>query len=320
MSNHRCTNCGEIIPYGRDVCWGCEHGYPTNENGDEAPKYIESYGAKLSQPDVRDYKVAYSSNEELPEGFQLDFMPKVKNQGNVGSCVAHAIAVLNEWFNMREYQDKTTKMSVGFIYGNRQHTPHVGRGMHIRDTLKTMCADGNVPNHLFDYNEEVPEITEKFKEKYSELKNDAYPFRFKSYAKLKDEEDIKRALMTTGPVIFAIKTYTDTKYKNGLLVSNQRKSDSKSAHCMVIYGWNKKGWLVQNSWGTYWGNKGRCVLPYDYKINEAWSVIDETVEGVEIVKPFNSKFKKFIAKILNAILRIVNEIFEAKENENGKEI
>lgn len=27
MREHRCVSCGEIVPYGRDICWGCEHGY-----------------------------------------------------------------------------------------------------------------------------------------------------------------------------------------------------------------------------------------------------------------------------------------------------
>lgn len=27
MTNHRCVSCGDIIPYGRDICWACEHGY-----------------------------------------------------------------------------------------------------------------------------------------------------------------------------------------------------------------------------------------------------------------------------------------------------
>lgn len=27
MNEHRCASCGEIIPQGRDICWGCEHGY-----------------------------------------------------------------------------------------------------------------------------------------------------------------------------------------------------------------------------------------------------------------------------------------------------
>jgi predicted nucleic acid-binding Zn-ribbon protein len=27
MNNHRCISCGEIIPEGRDICWGCENGY-----------------------------------------------------------------------------------------------------------------------------------------------------------------------------------------------------------------------------------------------------------------------------------------------------
>lgn len=30
MGNHVCASCGEIIPYGRDLCWGCEHGYTPN--------------------------------------------------------------------------------------------------------------------------------------------------------------------------------------------------------------------------------------------------------------------------------------------------
>lgn len=27
MSHHICASCGDIIPYGRDICWRCEHGY-----------------------------------------------------------------------------------------------------------------------------------------------------------------------------------------------------------------------------------------------------------------------------------------------------
>lgn len=33
-------------------------------------------------------------------------------------------------------------------------------------------------------------------------------------------------------------------------------------HCMTICGWNKKGFIIQNQWGTSFGAKGFCVLSY----------------------------------------------------------
>ena len=54
-------------------------------------------GALFSKPDVRDY-VATTKMEEFPDAFELK-LPKVKNQGTVGSCVAHALSTVVEYFN-----------------------------------------------------------------------------------------------------------------------------------------------------------------------------------------------------------------------------
>ena len=75
---------------------------------------------------------------------------------------------------------------------------------------------------------------------------------------------------------------------------------------MVIYGWDKNGWKFQNSWGIYWGNKGRAILPYDFPINEAWGVIDTiTNENQDnLKKPFSSCVGQVVAKIINAIVNL----------------
>lgn len=65
----------------------------------ELETYIVAFGAEPSDPDIRDYKIAKNSlKSEFPERFELE-MPKVKNQGSIGSCVAHSIALVAEYFN-----------------------------------------------------------------------------------------------------------------------------------------------------------------------------------------------------------------------------
>jgi C1A family cysteine protease len=36
---------------------------------------------------------------DYPEEYQVDWRPAVKNQGPVGSCVAHATSEILEWFH-----------------------------------------------------------------------------------------------------------------------------------------------------------------------------------------------------------------------------
>lgn len=59
----------------------------------------KSLGAIFSPPDVRDYRIACAAAPvEFPAEFELP-MPEVKNQGQVCSCVAHALATTVEYFS-----------------------------------------------------------------------------------------------------------------------------------------------------------------------------------------------------------------------------
>lgn len=260
-------------------------------------------GAIESPIDVRDYKAVYSTSVELPDKFKVKYMPLVKNQQSVGSCVAHAVASLNEWFNHEECND-TTLMSTGFIYGNRRDTTHTGTGMIVRDALHNLCVYGNVHKSDFRHNVEVPKAIQLFEEQFDSLKEDALPHRIKSYARVYTTDDIKRALMSTGPVVFAIRMYKDTRLEGNTLVSDQLPNDEYGGHCMLIYGWDENGWLIRNSWGNQWGNSGNCILPYNYKIREAWVVVDDTNTNVKVKHPFSSKLGNFIANIINFLGRL----------------
>ena len=258
-------------------------------------------GALFSPIDVRDYRLACAMNDmEIPDKFELK-MPDVKNQKSVNSCVAHSIATTIEYFNMVQCGSKD-EMSTNYIYGNRTNMFYDGEGMYTRKALANTCKYGDVKISDFPGNTEVPKVIEEFENRKYSLYDKGVPYKFSSYYSVRSQKEIKTALMKNGPVIFAIPWYDDIKIINGILHTSQ-KGDA-GGHCMVIYGWNEQGWLVQNSWGRSFGNKGRMIMPFDIKIREAYGIVDNIINESDIKKPYNGKFGGIIAKILNWILNL----------------
>ena len=109
-------------------------------------------GAIESPTDLRDYDYSMLSgatDTEIPESFELDYDIPVQNQGNVGSCVAHAL------MEMKSYIDNSM-YSVGFIYGNRKEDDWQGHGLVIREALKNIVKFGDCKKESFDVNMESP--------------------------------------------------------------------------------------------------------------------------------------------------------------------
>ena len=170
----------------------------------EEIKFNPCFGALEETTDVRDYKlkVKLASTYEFPEYFELN-MCEIKNQGSVGSCVAHSIAETIEFHN-KVQENITDKVSVGFIYGNRRGSLNKGSGMYVRQALHNTCKYGDVFNSLFPENIEVPGIINLFESRFESLKDKASPNRFSTYFRLSSDNDIKYALMNYGPVVFAM--------------------------------------------------------------------------------------------------------------------
>ena len=208
------------------------------------------FGAKFSKPDVRDYKVKMvASATVLPESYECPDMPDALDQGNVSSCVAHALALIVEWHSRRQ-GDSASRMSTAFIYGNRMNSVYSGEGMVTRDAIDAVTKCGTCEKNDLPRNIEVPEAIEYFKENYFKLCDKAYPNRFTAYAGLGSDDSVKATLIKYGPVVMAMNWYKDIWLdKFNVMHTTQERKNISGAHCMVIYGYNKDGWLVQNSWG-----------------------------------------------------------------------
>ena len=277
--------------------------------------YIEAFGAIESKIDVRDYQVACAAapNVELPEVFELN-MRAVKNQLAVSSCVAHALAAVVEYFNFMQEKTDTT-MSTEFIYGNRINHTYTDQGMVIRDALENLRKYGTCPNSSMPGNIEVPEAIRRFNQNALGVIPVAYPNRITNYCSLYKKNDMKLWLMTKGPIVFSVKWYENY----WLTVNNELHFDEKSepsgCHCMVIYGWNKEGWLFQNSWGNTWGNGGRAVYPYDATIREAWGVEDTCYSTYkdDLVMQLKNQINELNTALAAASLKVDND--QAQINE-----
>lgn len=247
-------------------------------------------GAIPSPIDVRNYVATCAvSAEEFPETFELE-LTAIKDQGHVGSCVAHSLATIVEYFDKAQ-GDNVGQMSTGYLYGLRSNG-YTSRGMIMSWACKDLLKYGLCSYKKFPENVEVPHAIELSKSRLFELYPEAYLNRVSSYFALDGMNSIKATLMSGSPVLFSIEWYDDIIVdSDGVLHSNYVSSGSY--HAMVIYGWDNRGWKIQNSWGTDWGIDGRGILPYSFPRRETWGFTDtysENLRNMEI-----NRYKEHIA-------------------------
>lgn len=277
-------------------------------------KFEYGLGVAPAKFDLRDYRAKFkgvATAAQFPSVFELA-MPNIKNQGLVGSCVAHSLATVIEYFDHNE-TGSVAPMSTGYIYGNRRNSAWKNSGMRVRDALKNATAYGDVEKVKFPQNVEVPDAIRLFEQKGDSLKEEGAVNRIATFFKLDSTSAIKQCLMTYGPVLVIVKWYDDNYLKDGVLHITGNEAMANGQHCMVCYGWNSRGWKIQNSWGAAWGSLGRTILPFNTKFVEVWGIADEKnnkENKLKIVHPYateiGQKFAKGINKIINK-LRGIND-------------
>lgn len=266
-------------------------------------KYID-LGARPSKKDVRDYKyIAPAASRVFPDTFELAQTP-VKNQGAISSCVAHALSTIME-YHYKQHHAGYVELSPGFLYGYRKDMSYKGKGLFLKDALKTAQKVGILTNEQFGYNKEVPEIIELAESLPNEVIDSAYPHRISTYFKITSQEDIKAALVDHGELLICMKWYSGSRYVDDVYTYD--KNADYGFHGVVIYGWNEKGWLIQNSWGILAAGDGKFTLPFDYEINEIWGITD-TIMDSDIDIPKKNIFLNFIYKIVNLVINLFSTV------------
>lgn len=241
------------------------------------------FGAIPSPADNRDYNISMLTSvpTEFPEGFRIEYKGKKKNQ-KVSSCVPNSLSYVKE-------QKEEKEFSVGYIYTNRKDTDYQGEGMIPREALSNLLTDGDVEFDDYPYDEDYSVLKPTFPEYKVKLINKSKMHAITAYARLNTINDVKTALMKIGPVTVCYNIF-DSFYNVGSdgMVSVPASTESKQGmHEMTIFGWENGRWIVLNSWGEDWGDKGYCYIPFEYEFVEAWSITDKEREGTSMYKDFD---------------------------------
>ena len=203
-----------------------------------------------------------------------------------GNCVPHSIHGYCREITEEKQNNKYIMFSLGFGYANRKPTDYQGEGMYPRECLQNLKEFGAVPYEYFPYNEEYPGILNRLNPIKEQLLKIAYSYRISSYCRLYSVDEIKTALMNLGAVTICIPVYQSfySVGKDGLVPIPKNGEKLHGFHMMTITGWKKSNqWVVYNSWSENWGDKGKCYIPFNFPITEAWSITDNILP--EPIKP-----------------------------------
>ncbi len=226
------------------------------------------YGWKRDQLDPRDHIFAPMA-VRLPGKVDLRaHMPKVYDQGDLGSCTANAIGAAIQYERARGGQRDFVPSRLFIYYQERVIEGDVAEdnGAEIRDGIKAVHKLGAPDEKLWPY------VIKKFADKPpAKAYRAALADLVESYERVTHSMPaIKAALAQGFPIAFGFSVYESFESKavakSGVVNLPARGEEMVGGHAVLAVGYDDKTErvLVRNSWGAGWGLKGYFTMPYSY--------------------------------------------------------
>jgi C1A family cysteine protease len=203
-------------------------------------------------------------------------MRVVYNQFNLGSCSAQAICAAVK------HEDPRLDGSRLFVYYNSRNyikTTQQDSGAYLSDGIKSLKEYGVCDERFW------PHIISRFKlqpssRAYQEAKKHIATVVYHVPGTM---TAMKTVLNSGFPIVLGVLVYGSFMSREAAQTGNipmPRPGETMlGGHAMLCVGYDdvKQVWIMQNSWGLLWGDKGFCYLPYAYlttagMTSDMWSV------------------------------------------------
>ena len=236
------------------------------------PSRHGGYGWVHDLPDARDYAYAAPLTrfpKGLPSSVDLrSECPPVYDQGQLGSCTGNGIAGAIEFDLLKQGKQDFTPARLFIYYNERvmEGTVSQDAGAQVRDGIKSVATVGAPPETDWPYD------IHKFAQKppaaaYADAKLDLVS----SYAAISQVLNQMQGCLAEGyPFVFGFTVYesfeSDGVAATGIVPMPASGEKVVGGHCVVAVGYDDstRTFIIRNSWGTDWGIKGYCTMPYEY--------------------------------------------------------
>lgn len=231
------------------------------------------YGWIRDLPDHRDFLYAAPAPilRALPARVDLrpNCPPEIYDQGNLGSCTANAIAAGIEFDLRQRGADTAFTPSRLFIYYNErviENSVNQDSGAQLRDGVKSVATTGACPEVEWPY-----EIA-KFADRpgtacYRDAKKDVV----KVYQRLVQDLNTMKGCLAEGfPFVFGFSVFESFESaqvaRTGHVPMPNASESILGGHAVAAVGYDDatREFIVRNSWGPSWGDRGYCYMPYSY--------------------------------------------------------
>ena len=223
------------------------------------------YNLKVQKEDKNKLSFNTFTATNLPGTVDLrSSMPAIIDQEDIGSCTSCALAAL-----LGKAKRSNHPYSRLYIYYNirkEENTVSSDTGATMLDGIKSIQNYGACPEIIWPYERSnfVSKPTSQCYIKGSE--NKALKVRNIN----ENLNDLKTALYKGYPIAFGIQVYQSFESHSVAVTGHVRLPKYGETYLgghavtMVGYSDTKQCFIVRNSWGTSWGDKGHFYLPYNY--------------------------------------------------------
>jgi C1A family cysteine protease len=262
---------------------------PVPQRNPRMNRKIKGYGWVPDLPDQRDLRYAAPRRilAALPKSCNLrPRCPPVLDQGELGSCTANAIASAHRFDQMRQAVAGHFLPSRLFIYYNERSlegTVKEDAGAQIRDGIKTLAKQGACPESLWPY-----DIAKFAKRPPRAAYREAEKHQAILYQRLTPTlRQLKGCLAEGYPFVFGFSVYESFESaavaRTGKAPLPGKDERSIGGHAVLATGYDdrRQRFVIMNSWGAGWGDKGYFTLPYAYLTSDGLADDFWTVRRVE---------------------------------------
>ena len=254
---------------------------------------------KTVQPLLKQMKVGKAVKASLPASVDLRaWCPPIEDQGSLGSCTANAGVGMMEYFERRAF-GKHIDASRLFLYKVTRNLLHWtgDTGAFLRSTMGALVLFGVPPEEYWpykiaDFDKEPTAFCYAFGQAYHAI--DYYRLDPPGTVITDLLARIKTNLAAGLPAMFGFTVYSSYTQAGttGKIPFPTPKEKIVGGHAIVAVGYDDKmkikntnqgatettgAFLIRNSWGTGWGDKGYGWLPYAYVLSglaeDWWSLI-----------------------------------------------